>query len=165
MKHAPNLIFEIVASDDFQRKLIAPMINAFVSRLSRPGADGKTYRAFILDWLYLERPMLDRFIGERFNVQFEGPALRVDGNDYPLGGYIERQIEWVKIDPVEAFALRTRLRAAVDAAVTEWNGGKPMKFLPAVVVKTMFDRAEADAKAAQTIRDFLGSTAKPEGDR
>lgn len=165
MKHAPNLIVEILASEDLQHKLIAPMIDAFVRRLSRPGADGKTYRSFILDWLYLERPMLDRFIGERFNVQFEGPALRVEGNDYPLGGYIERQIEWVKIDPVEAIALRTRLRAAVDAVVTEWNGGKPMKFLPAVVVKTMLDRAAADAKDAQTIRDFLGSTAKPEGDR
>lgn len=165
MKHASNPILEIVASDDFQHKLIAPMIDAFVSRLSRPGDDGKTYRSFILDWLYLERPMLDRFIGERFNVQFEGPALNVDGTDYPLGGYIERQIEWAKIDPVQSIVLRARLRAAVDAVVMGWIGGRPMTFLPAIVVKSMLDRAATDAKAAQTICEFLSSTAKPQGDR
>jgi hypothetical protein len=140
------------------------MIEAFVRRLSRPGEDGKTYRSFILDWLYFERPMLDRFIGEHFNVQFEGPALAIDGSDYPLGGFIERQIEWVRLDPIDAFELRTRLRKAVDAEVTAWIDSRPMKFLPAIVEKPFPDRAVADAEAAQIIRDFLGSTGKPEGD-
>jgi len=39
-----------------------------------------------------------------------------------------------------------------------------MKFLPAIVEKPFPDRAAADAEAAQIIRDFLGSTGKPEGD-
>ncbi|WP_421836918.1 ATP-dependent DNA helicase [Novosphingobium sp.] len=72
----------IVASESFQQEIIGPMIEAFVSRLERPGEDGKTYRSFIIDWLYFERPMLDRFIGEQFNVQFEGPALHIDGTGY-----------------------------------------------------------------------------------
>ena len=155
----------IVASESFQQQIISPMIDEFVRRLSRPGADGRTSRSFIQDWLYFERPMLDRFNGGRFNVQFEGPAVAIDGTYYPIGGFIERQIEWVRIDPVEASDLRTKLRGAVDAAVTEWIGGRPMKFLPAIVEKPFPDRVAADAEAAQIIRDFLGSTGKPEGDR
>ena len=155
----------IVASDSFQEQIVGPMIEAFVRRLSRPGEDGKTYRSFILDWLYFERPMLDRFIGEQFNVQFEGPALAIEGTDYPLGGFIERQIEWVRLDPVDAFELRTRLRKAVDAEVTDWIDGRPMKFLPAIVEKPFPDRTAADAEAARIIRDFQGSTGKPEGGR
>lgn len=154
----------IVASDSFQEQIIGPMIEAFIRRLSRPGEDGKTYRSFILDWLYFERPMLDRFIGEQFNVQFEGPALTIDGTDYPLGGFVLRQLEWVRIDPVEAHVLRTRLRAAVDKTVTEWMGGRPMKFLPAHPEKPFRDRAAADAEAEQIIRDVLVSSGNREGD-
>ena len=62
---------------------------AFVRRLNRPGADGRAYRSFILDWLYLERPLIDRFRGARYQVQFEGPAITIDGQDYPLGAYIQ----------------------------------------------------------------------------
>lgn len=154
----------IVASEAFQQEIIGPMIESFVLRLSRPGEDGKTYRSFIIDWLYFERPMLDRFIGEQFSVQFAGPALHIEGTGYPLGGFIERQIEWVRLDPIAAFELHTRLRKAVDAAVTDWIDGRPMKFLPAIVEKPFPDRAAADAEAAQIIRYFLGSTGKPEGD-
>ncbi|WP_230281049.1 hypothetical protein [Croceicoccus sp. Ery15] len=153
----------IVSSESFQQQIIGPMIDEFVRRLSRPGADGKAYRAFIQDWLYFERPMLDRFIGERFNVQFEGPALSIDGAEFPLGGFILRELEWVRIDPVEAFELRSELRKAVDEAVIDWIGGRPMKFLPATVEKPFPDRAAADAETAQIIRDFLGSTGKTEG--
>ena len=157
-------ILAIANSDSLQEKIVGPMIEAFVRRLSRPGADGKTYREFIIDWLYFERPMLDRFIGERFNVQFEGPAVTMDGIDYPLGGFVMRQNEWVRIDPIEAVALRTKLRAAVDEVVHQWIDGRPIQFLPAVFEKAFPDRAAADAEVATIIRDFLCSAGKPEGD-
>ncbi|QHL92032.1 hypothetical protein GVO57_14155 (plasmid) [Sphingomonas changnyeongensis] len=50
----------------------------------------------------------------------------------------------------------------MDAAVTDPISGSPMTFLPAIVEKPFRDRATADAEAAQIIRDFLGSTGKPE---
>ncbi|MEO0870862.1 MAG: hypothetical protein AAFY19_02720 [Pseudomonadota bacterium] len=160
----PNsLLYEIVASEEFQQEITGDMIEAFVRRLSRPGEDGKTYRSFILDWLYFERPMLDRFIGERFNVQFEGPAVAIDGTHYPIGGFVQRELEWVRIDPIEATRLRQQLRTAVDATVSKWINGGPMKFLPAVVEKRMPDRSAADAEAAQIIRDFVASVGNAKG--
>jgi hypothetical protein len=71
----------IIASDDFQDKIAPDMIAAIIRRLNRPGADGRAYRQFILDWLYLERPLFDRFWGARYHVQFEGPAITIDGHD------------------------------------------------------------------------------------
>lgn len=55
------------------------VVDEYVRRLSRPGPDDMWYRRFIADWLYFERPMIDRFIGAEFNVQFEGPPLSIDG--------------------------------------------------------------------------------------
>lgn len=164
MSKPATTLIDIVRSDHFQEAIVGPMVEAFERRLTRPGADGRTYRSFILDWLYFERPMLDRFVGERFNVQFEGPALSIDGTEYPLGGLIYRELEWVRVDPVEAFRLRQKLRTVVDAAVTEWMAGRPMKFLPAVPEKPFADRAAADAEDARIIRDFLASSGKPEAD-
>lgn len=160
-----NLIAEIIASDDFQDKIAGPMIDEFMRRLSRPGPDGRTSRRFLEDWLYFERPMLDRFVGERFSAQFEGPAIPIGGKDYPLGGFILRHVEWARIDPIEAAESRSRLRQAVDQVVAEWIGAGPMKFLPAKPEKPFPDRAAADAEAAQRIRDFLASTGRAEGER
>lgn len=68
MTDKPYLIESIGASDDFQDKIAADMNDAFLRRLNRPGADGRAYRSFILDWLYLERPLIDRFRGVRYQV-------------------------------------------------------------------------------------------------
>jgi hypothetical protein len=160
MTKTPSLLDTIAASDDFQDKIAADMIAAFVRRLNRPGADGRAYRAFILDWLYLERPLLDRFCGARYQVQLEGPAINIDGQDYPLGAYIYRELEWAHIDPVHAHALHQKLRAAVDAAVREWRGQTPLKFLPAHHERPFADRADADAQAAQAIHGFARSARK-----
>lgn len=130
------------------------LIDEYVRRLSRPGPDGMCYRGFIADWLYFERPMIDRFIGAEFNVQFEGPAIRIDGNEYPLGGFIERQIQWTRITPEEAFDLREKLREVVDETVREWMHDKDCDFVPAIFEKPLADRAAADAEAEQQIRAF-----------
>lgn len=92
MTYRRDLFYEIVASADFQAAMVGPMIDDFVQKMKRPGADGATYRGFIEDWLYLQRPLFDRFKGVRYNVQFEGPPLIIDQREYPLGGYIERQL-------------------------------------------------------------------------
>jgi len=42
-------------------RLTELLIDEYVRRLSRPGRDGTWYRSFIADWLYFERPMMDRF--------------------------------------------------------------------------------------------------------
>lgn len=165
MTRNPDPIVQIVASDDFQDKIAGPMIDEFVRRLSRPGPDGRTSRRFLEDWLYFERPMFDRFVGERFSAQFEGPALAIGGDHYPLGGFILRHVEWARIDPVDASELRIRLRRAVDQVVAEWIDARPMKFLPANPEKPFPDRAAVDAEAAQKIRDFLGPTGSAEGER
>ncbi len=164
MKIKRDLVLEIVESESYQEAIAGPMVDEYVRKLTLPGADGKTSRTFLMDWLYLQRPMFDRFRGARFNVQFEGPAVVIDREEFPIGCMIEREIEWVRIAPDEAAVLRRRLRAAVDEVVTDWIGGRPMKFLPARPQKPFPDRTAADAEAAQIIRDFLGSTGKPEGD-
>ena len=164
MTDKPSLLDAMVASDDFQDKIAAVMIAAFTRRLNRPGADGEAYRSFILDWLYLERPLLDRFRGARYQVQFEGPAITIDEQDYPLGAYVYRKLEWAHIDPVRAHDLYEKLRAAVDAAVEEWRGQSPLKFLPAHPQRPFADRADADAQVAQAIRAFAAPNRKPEGD-
>ena len=130
------------------------LIDEYVRRLSRPGPDGMCYRGFIADWLYFERPMIDRFIGAEFNVQFEGPAIRIDGVEYPLGGFIERQIQWTRITSEEAFELREKLREVVDQTVREWMHGRDFDFVPAIFEKPFADRAAADAEAERQIRAF-----------
>lgn len=130
------------------------LIDEYVRRLSQPGPDGMCCRGFIADWLYFERPMIDRFIGAEFNVQFEGPPVRIDGDEYPLGGFIERQIQWTRIIPEEAFELRERLREAVDQTVREWMRGRNFDFVPAIFEKPFADREAADAEAERQIRAF-----------
>ena len=130
------------------------LIDEYVRRLSRPGPDGGWYRGFIADWLYFERPMIDRFIGAKFNIQFEGPPVRIHGEDYPLGGFIERHMKWTRITPEEAFELREKLREVVDQTVREWMDGKDLDFVPAIFEKPFADRAAADAEAERQIRAF-----------
>jgi len=84
MTYRRDLFYEIVASADFQAAMVGPMIDDFVQKMKRPGADGATYRGFIEDWLYLQRPLFDQVRGVRYNVQFEGPPLIIDQREYPL---------------------------------------------------------------------------------
>lgn len=163
MTRKPDPIVEIVESVRFQQAIVGPMVDAVVRRLTAAGADGATSRAFLLDWLYLQRPMFERFRGHRFNVQFEGPPLAVDGEEFAIGCLIQREIEWARINPGEAVELLRGLRAAVDAEIENWMGGRPMQFLPATPHKPFPDRAAADAEAARIIRDALGSAGNPEG--
>jgi hypothetical protein len=161
MTNKQPLLDAIAASDEFQDKIATGMIAAFMQRINRPGADGRAYRAFIRDWLYLERPLLDRFRGARYHVQFEGPAITIDRHDYPLGAYIYRKLEWAHIDPVRAHDLYEKLRAAVDATVEEWRGQAPLKFLPAHPQRPFADRAGEDAEAAQAIHAFAHPNRNP----
>lgn len=166
MTYPRNLLYEIVASAEFQAAMVGPMIDDFVQKMNRPGADGATYRGFIEDWLYLQRPLFDRFKGVRYNVQFEGPPLIIDQREYPLGGYIERQLEWAKLDPIQAYELRQRLRGAVDGIVDDWIGGRPMQYLPSIPQKPFKDRAAVDAADHAVIRDFAASrNARTGGDQ
>lgn len=161
MTKKPTLLKEIVASEEFQDKIAPDMIAAFIRRLNRPGADGRAYRDFILDWLYLERPLFDRFRGARYHVQFEGPEITIDGHEYPLGAYIYCQLVWAHIDPVRAHELYGKLRQAVDAIVDEWRSKTPLKFVPAHPEKPFADRAQADAEAARIIRNLALSNWNP----
>ena len=156
MKIKRDLVLEIVESESYQEAIAGPMVDEYVRKLTLPGADGKTSRTFLMDWLYLQRPMFDRFRGARFNVQFEGPAVVIDREEFPIGCMIEREIEWVRIAPDEAVELRHRLRAAVDQVVTDWIGSRPMKFLPATPQKPFPNRQAADAESVRIIRDHLG---------
>jgi hypothetical protein len=61
-------------------------------------------------------PAVRTLSGARYQVQFEGPAITIDEQDYPLGAYVYRKLEWAHIDPVRAHDLYEKLRAAVDAA-------------------------------------------------
>lgn len=65
---------------------------------------------------------------------------------------------------MRAHAVRQKLRAAVDAAVEEWRGQTPLKFLPAHPQRPFADRADADAQAAQAIHAFAAPNRTPEGD-
>ena len=156
MKIKRDLVLDIVESESYQEAIAGPMVDEYVRKLTLPGADGKTSRTFLMDWLYLQRPMFDRFRGARFNVQFEGPAVVIDREEFPIGCMIEREIEWVRIAPDEAVELRRRLRAAVDEVATDWIGSRPMKFLPATPQKPFPNRPAADAEAVRIIRDHLG---------
>lgn len=157
-----NPLYETVAFAKFRAAIVGHRIDDFVAKMRRPGADGATYRAFIEDWLYLQRPLFDRFKGVRYNVQLEGPPLVIEEIEYPLGGYIQRQLEWVKLNPVEARELRQRLRGAVDRIVDDWIGGGPVKYLPYYAQRPFADRAAVDAADHQVILDFVAARkAKP----
>lgn len=145
-------------SEEFRQKFIQLMIDEYVRRLSRPGLDGAWYRKFIEDWLYFERPMIDRFMGAEFNVQFEGPPVAADGKLCPLGGFVERlaQIEWTRIGPTDAFDLREKLREVVDRTVRDWMDGRTLEFIPAHPERPFADRDAADAAAVEEIRAFAG---------
>lgn len=156
-RRAPSLIEEIIGSERFQEAMIEPMIQSIVHRLSAPGADGRTARSFLLDWLYLQRPMFDRFIGGGYNVQFEGPPVNIDGTDYPLGGYICRDLDWAHLSPIEAIELRELLRAAIDDVVERWMTGRPLQFLRAIRQQPFPDRSAADAEAERAVREYFAN--------
>lgn len=148
---------EIRFSKETCDSFVQLMIDEFARRLSRPGLDGAWYRHFILDWLFFDRPMFDRFRGAEFNIQFEGPPVEIDGLHYPLGGFIERQIEWTRISPADAFDLREKLRKAVDETIHAWMAGRDFDFVPAHPEKSFTDRAAADAAVIDEIRAFAGA--------
>ena len=144
-------ILDIVESEEFQEQIVGHMIDSFVLRLSRPGDDGKVYRSFILDWLYFERPMLARYKGAEFSVQLEGPAVVFEGKEYPLGGFIQRGLEWARIDPVAASDLRKRLDETIDRTVQNWMAHRELTFVPAHPEPPFEDRAAADAESLRQI--------------
>ena len=156
MKIKRDFVQEIVESESFQEAIVIPMVDEYVRKLTLPGADGKTSRTFLMDWLYLQRPMFERFRGARFNVQFEGPPLVIGDEQFAIGCMIEREIEWARLTPAEAVVLLRRLRAVVDAEVENWMGERPMQFLPASPQKPFPNRPAADAEAVRIIRDHLG---------
>ena len=141
---------DIFYSEKCQKELAQLMIEAFVRRLSRPNPDGEIYRYFIADWLYFERPMMDRIKGRIYSVQFEGPPVQIDGQLFPLGGFVERENEWIRIDPIQAYELRIRLQKAIDEIVDDWLP-TPVTFLPATPEKAFVDREYADAQASGII--------------
>lgn len=143
-----------VPVDDRYKSLTELLIDDYVRRLSRPGLDGSCYRTFIADWLYLERPMIDRFKGEEFSAQFEGPLVAIGDKTYPLGGFILHHLQWARLSPEDAFDLRETLRAVVDRSVRKWMEGKDLTFVPALPEKPFPDRAAADAEAERQIRAF-----------
>jgi hypothetical protein len=135
-------------------RLTELLIEEYVRRLSRPGRDGTLYRSFIADWLYLERPVMDRFKGRTLSLQLEGPPLELDGKQYPLGGFIQHRFEWTRITPRDAVELREQLRAAVDQILHAWLRGRDLRFAPAKPEQPFADRSQADAEAEQEIRAF-----------
>jgi hypothetical protein len=135
-------------------RLTELLIDEYVRRLSRPGRDGTWYRSFIADWLYFERPMMDRFKGRTLSLQLEGPPLELEGRQYPLGGFIQDRFDWARITPRDAFELREQLRVAVDQILSDWMRGKDLTFVPARPEPHFADRSQADAEAEQEIRDF-----------
>lgn len=143
-----------VPVDERRKSLTEVMIDDYVRRLSRPGEDGKWFRTFLIDWLYFERPMIDRFRAAEFSVQFEGPPVAIDGKVYPLGGFILHHLQWARLSPEDAFDLREKLRAVVDRTVGKWMEGKDLTFVPALPEKRFPDRAAADAEAERQIRAF-----------
>ena len=143
-----------VPVNDRYKSLTELLIDDYVRRLSRPGLDGSCYRNFIADWLYFERPMIDRFRGAEFSAQFEGPLVAIGGKTYPLGGFILHHLQWTRLSPEDAFDLRETLRAVVDRTVGKWMKDKNLTFVPALPEKAFPDRAAADAEAERQIRAF-----------
>jgi len=135
-------------------RLTELLVEEYVRRLRRPGRDGTWYRSFIADWLYFERPMMDRFEGLTLSLQLEGPPLELEGKQYPLGGFIQHRFEWARITPRDACELREQLRVAVDQIIDAWLRGKDLKFVPARPEPPFSTRAQADAEVEQEIRAF-----------
>lgn len=154
---------DVFYSETCQKKLAELMIKEFVCRLSRSNPDGEIYRRFITDWLYFERPMMDRIKGKKYSVQFEGPPIQIDGKLFPLGGFVERDNKWFKVDPIQAYQLRIRLQKAIDEIVDHWLP-IPITFLPATPEKAFEDRKYADAQASNIIHTWASENlSKEEG--
>ena len=156
----------IFYSDSFQQKLTALKIEAFIRRFNSGGDDTKAYCSFVMDWLYVERPIFERYRGNRYSVQLEGPALNIDGQQLPLSGSICLGVDWLRLSAVESCELLQLLRQACDDVIASWLP-KPVQFLPTKPMKAFPDRAKADAddiaKAREWAAAHLGK-AKPDDD-
>jgi hypothetical protein len=148
-------ILEYLASEKFDEATKDAFIESIAHRLNRPGADGRASRRFLLDWMYLQRPMIERFRGETLSAQFLGPAVEEQGREYPVGGYILNGVDWSELSPLEALDLYVRLQEATDAVIENWMSG-PRTFLPALPEKRAEDADEIWQGAAQAVRDLLG---------
>jgi hypothetical protein len=147
-------ILEYLESEKFDEATKDAFIESTVHRLSRPGTEGRAWRRFLLDWMYLHRPMVERFRGETLSAQFLGPTVTEQRREYPVGGYILKGVDWAELSPLEALDLYTRLQEATDAVIENWMTG-PQKFLPALPEKRSENADYVWQQSAQIVRDFL----------
>jgi hypothetical protein len=147
-------ILDYLESEKFDETTKDAFIESIVHRMSRPGTEGRTWRRFLLDWMYLQRPMIERFRGETLSAQFLGPTVAEQGREYPVGGYILKGVDWAELSPLEALDLFLRLREATDAVIENWMSG-PRKFLPVLSEKRAENADYVWQRSAQIVRDFL----------
>jgi hypothetical protein len=163
MTDKPSLIDSIVASEAFQEKIAKDMNDAFLRRLNRPGADGRAYRSFILDWLYLERPLFERFRARAIRSSSKArrsPSTSRTIRSAPMS--IASSNGRISTRCARMTSMRNCARRSMPPE--QWRGQSPLKFLPAHPQRPFADRADADAQAAEAIHAFASPNKKPEGD-
>ncbi len=146
----------IFHSTDFQQKLTRLKIEAFTRRFNMGGDDTKAYCSFVEDWLYVERPIFERYRGHRFSVQLEGPSLTINGCALPLSGSIYLGADWLRLSSAESCALVQLLRQACDDVIADWLP-IPAHFVPTRPMKAFPDRAKADANDIAKAREWAAA--------
>lgn len=91
-----------------------------IERLVKDDKDGKAYRDSIFHWLFAERPIIERFIGNLYLFQIEGPILDVSGLEFPFGSQLRANCRWANLTPGETRELTKELRIEIDRILLKW---------------------------------------------
>jgi len=92
-----------------------------VEMLAEDNADGRVRRLAITPWLWYERPVRERFVGDACDLTVEGPVYRGrDGTGYPLGSQLRTEFGWLDLTPQEANRLADEVRSAIDQTLLRW---------------------------------------------
>ncbi len=99
---------------------IADEVRPIIERLIRDDADGETYRRSVSFWPWFERPILRSYKGDRYFLQIEGPAQKIDSFTFPMGSEIMAPDGWLRLDPMETEALVTEIGCQIDIVIRDW---------------------------------------------
>ena len=144
----------------------ATRIASLIDRVADRGADGVTYRNAIDHWLYTDRPIVERLVGNTTALYIEGPVYVAGGTHYPLSAQLRVGHRWIDCFPHEAIELMNLHSKAIDSVSVDWAMQRPHRFSDHCPTRrrNIDDEAALDMIAAHARAQSPGNREQDAGD-
>lgn len=119
--HRPQRNHRLVSHTVQVPKCLAVVLIPLVERLLADDDDGSALQSAVRPFFLGERPRIAILKGEEVWFHLEGPQYDCGGMTFPLGAQVFiANRGWFNLGPIQAAALHTQLREAIDSTAFRW---------------------------------------------